>query len=186
MSDPLPQPDSSLEAQPDSPETVISWTAHPARERVGAAMMTLAVMAGFAVMTGMLMGRIWWGALALLVFGLVLNRFFMPSYFDVDDEGVSAHYPLRKQRLAWEDVRRFVTDRNGGFLSRRKVGSTLDAFQGMHVLFGANRDDAIAAIRARLPREATGAAGATVESDDEVADLPERAESHDGETAWAG
>ncbi len=84
----------------------------------------------------------------VLVFAL--NRFFFRSRFEIDADGITARFPLRKQRVRWADTRRFVVDDNGGFLSSRVKRSRLDAWQGLHVLFGRQREPVIESIRAHL------------------------------------
>ena len=38
---------------------------------------------------------------------------------DYDADGITARYPLRSQRCRWADVRRFMADAHGGYLSTR-------------------------------------------------------------------
>jgi len=91
------------------------------------------------------------GVVAMLVLLVALNRFFFPSRFEIDDEGITAHYLLSSQRLEWAGLRRFLHDENGGYLSTRARRSRLDAWKGMHILFGDERDRVISLIRERLP-----------------------------------
>ena len=93
----------------------------------------------------------WWGVLGAGIMLAALNRFFFPSHFEIDGEGITAEYPLRRLRLSWKDLRRFCHDRHGGYLSTRARRSWLDGYRGMHVLFGARRDAVIEQIRAHLP-----------------------------------
>ena len=144
----------------DGATTQFQWRAHPARERPGQAALGLALI--LAVAGSMLLG-FRHGALAVslgesvalaIASAIVLlatqNRFFLPSSFAVDDEGITARYPLRSQRMKWSDLRRFVHDQNGGYLSTRGVRSRLDAYTGMHILFGTQRTVVIDNIRAHM------------------------------------
>ncbi len=127
-----------------------SWQVHPARERRGAAVATSLIILAVA-------GAVWasvanwaWAALAVVLLLVGLNRFFFPSRFTIDESGITAKYPLRTLRYRWEDLRRFVCDRHGGYLSTRSRRSRLDAYRGMHLLFGRDREAVIGQIRARL------------------------------------
>lgn len=120
----------------------LSWRVHPARERVKATLFATVVILTIAVAIYVSFRSVGWSLIALLVLVMSLNRFFFPSRFTIDHEGITACYPLRRQRCAWENVRRFLHDRNGGYLSTRHGSSRLDAFRGMHVLFG-NRQEAV-------------------------------------------
>ena len=99
-----------------------------------------------------LWGVLWWALLAAVVLVAALNRFFFPSRFVIDDQGITARYFFRRQRLRWDDLRRFAHDRNGGYLSSRSRRSWLDAYRGLHILFGEKRDAVIEHIRDRLPK----------------------------------
>ncbi|MFQ5653776.1 MAG: PH domain-containing protein, partial [Planctomycetota bacterium] len=88
---------------------------------------------------------------ALLV--LALNRFYFPSRFRIDDEGITARYTLRRQRCRWSEVRRFRHDERGAWLTPRSRPSRLDAYRGMHILFGRHREEVIERIRRCLTRE---------------------------------
>lgn len=128
------------------------WTAHPARERPGRAVLGLAIIAGLAVAAYLSFGWEWSMAAALILL-LSLNRFFLPSRFEMDDNRITAKYPLRSKTLHWRDVRRFASDADGGFLSTRSRPSFMDPSSGMHLLFGGDqqqRDIIIQHIRSRL------------------------------------
>jgi hypothetical protein len=134
------------------------WRAHPAREHAGRALAGAALIAAVAAAVlatvlldgGGLGGALAWsgGAAALLV--LSTHRFYLPSRYAIDDEGITAISWLGRRHLRWADLRRFTCDANGGYLSTRARPSRLDAFKGMHVLFGDQRDEVVAAIRAHL------------------------------------
>ncbi len=127
-----------------------SWCAHPARERTGPAVLGLAIVAGVAAAVWVAAGSVAWAVFSAAVLVAALNRFYFRSRFEIDADGLTARFPLRKQRVRWADTRRFVVDGNGGFLSARVKRSRLDAWQGLHVLFGRQREAVIARIRAHV------------------------------------
>lgn len=131
-----------------------SWRAHPARECAGRATAAVLVIAALAFLAALLMRSSLWGVLAATVLMVALNRFFFPSRFAIDKEGITAHHPLRRQRLRWADLRRFAHDETAGFLSTRSRRSWLDSHRGMNVLFGDQRQSVIARIRGHLPEGA--------------------------------
>lgn len=134
------------------PVEIIAWRAHPAAERLGRAMLAslavLAASAGIATIGE----SAYWGAVAFIVLVLALNRFFLPSRFSIDEEGIVARHPLRTVRFRWDELRRFSHDQYGGYLSRRVRPSRMDAFSGMHLLFGADRDAVVACIEDQLAK----------------------------------
>ncbi|MHC5024030.1 MAG: hypothetical protein ACYTGG_08970 [Planctomycetota bacterium] len=133
-----------------------SWRAHPARERgartVAAVVIIAAASGGVVLAAGVPGWSVTLAVVAASVLVLATNRFFFPSRFTIDREGITARYPLRTMHRRWSDLRRFVHDRDGGYLSTRARASRLDGYQGMHILFGDQREAVIDRIR-RLLRE---------------------------------
>jgi hypothetical protein len=136
-------------------ENILAWQGHPARERPGATLGAAAIIVAAGAAAWFSFGPAW-GVAAVIVLVAALNRFFFPSRFVIDEEGITARYPLRRQRLCWAELRRFVHDEHGGFLSTRVRSSRLDAYSGMHLLFGTHRDAIVEQIRARLNRGESG------------------------------
>ncbi len=131
-------------------QTEFSWCAHPARERTGPAVLGLAIVVAVAAAVWVAAGSVAWAVFSAVVLVFALNRFFFRSRFEIDADGITALFPLRKQRVRWADTRRFVVDDNGGYLSSRVKRSRLDAWQGLHVLFGRRREAVITRIRAHI------------------------------------
>ncbi len=128
-----------------------TWHAHPASERTGPAVLGLVVILGLAAAILASFGSLAWSGLAVVFLVVSLNRFYFRSRFHVDDEGITARFPLRTRRLLWRDVRRFAVDEHGGYLSTRANRSWLDAYRGLHLLFGTQRDAVIEQVRSHLP-----------------------------------
>jgi Bacterial PH domain len=137
---------SAAETQPDA----LTWRVHPARERLWTALLTLLVVAAASWLTVEAMGNSWWGALAAGFFLVTLHRFFLPSRFRIDADGVTARSAFTSATFRWSDIRRFQHDRRGAFLSTRRRPSFLDAFQGMHLVFRGNGDDVVRRIESRI------------------------------------
>ena len=100
------------------------------------------------------MGSRWWALVAVAILLAALNRFFFPSRFVLDGEGITARHALGSRRLRWADVRRFAHDDEGGLLSTRARDSWVTAHRGLQVLFGSQRDAVLARLRALLPEGA--------------------------------
>jgi hypothetical protein len=138
--------------QPGSSERApeLSWKAHPIRERhLAGALTTLLILAlGAAIFVGM--GSLAWSILAVIVLVLALNRFYFPSRFEIDHEGITARYLFSRERYEWSSVRRFLWDHRGAYLSTRAKSSWLDAYRGLTVLFGAHRAEIMKLIRQHM------------------------------------
>lgn len=136
--------------QQHADNTGYSWQAHPARQRPTQAALALGIIAMFAVAVLLTTQSIIWAAGSGLLLVSALNRFFLPSRFVIDATGITARYPFKSARLEWDAVRRAHFDTFGGYLSDIATPSRFDAFRGLHVLFGDDRDQAISAIRQRV------------------------------------
>lgn len=139
---------------PDKSDEVHRWRAHPARERLtataGAVTLILMLGIGSSIVAGTMIA----GLAAVLLLVLSLRRYFFPSEYEIDGDGVTARYALGSVRQAWPEVRRCVADDRGVFISRRVRASRLDAYTGCHLLPGRggrpSTDDIARTIRARM------------------------------------
>lgn len=139
------------------------WKAHPARQRLRAAIAAASVIVCLAAATAVSFGT-WWGIAAAVILIIALNRFCFPSSFEMDHERITARYPLRTQSMKLSDIRRFVHDQHGGYLSTRAKSSRMDAYTGMHLLFDANRAQIIARIEETLKAQRVQAQASTTPS----------------------
>jgi len=150
-----PIPDESVMATTSVHEPPIeqagefTWRAHPARQRPVAALFAAGVIVGIGAACAVAMNA-WWGILAVAVLVLTLYRFFFPSRFTLDAQGVTARYLFGTTRCGWSEIRRFCHDRHGVYLSTRSRPSRLDAFRGIHLLFGRSREEVLRRIRLHL------------------------------------
>ena len=138
-------------------DNAYTWTVHPARQRWVAAICALIII----VLAGILIAAWvdspawapWVGLGAVVVLILSLNRFFFPSKFTIDQSGITAVFPMARKRYQWRQLRRFVHDENGGFLSTRARRSRFDAFSGLHLVFPSQRGPVISMIKVYMRRE---------------------------------
>lgn len=124
-----------------------TWRAHPARRRPVAAVFAAGVIVAVAAACA-LSTNIYWGVLAFVLLVLSLQRFFFPSRFTIDEQGVTARYLLGTKSYGWSEIRRFCHDCHGVHLSTRGRPSRLDGYRGMQLLFGPSRDEVLRRIRA--------------------------------------
>ena len=140
----------------DSTNEILIWRVHPFRERIGAACFAVGVLLAMAWLAAELMQSLWWAVMAFLFLAVSLNRFFLPSEFQIDDDGVTVRSFFKVSRLRWLQIRRFLHNEQGGFLSTRSKCSFLDSFRGIHLLFGENREAVIDRIRRDMNTEDAG------------------------------
>lgn len=95
-----------------------------------------------------------WGMFAFIVLVVACNRFYFPTRYELTAEGITAGFPLKTIQYRWAEIRRFVYDHSGGFLSPRARGSFLDEYRGISLLFPRDSGRIIQTIRDQLPSEA--------------------------------
>jgi hypothetical protein len=131
--DHAPAPDA-----PDAPDG-IAWRVHPAKERPGLGALVLGLVVVLSGVIGWWMKGPYWSAFAFGVLFLSLEAFFLPSRFELGQEGVVVRKPFSQASRPWDQFRRVVFD---------PLGVTLSPFRRRHWL------DPYRAVRLRFAREA--------------------------------
>ena len=108
---------------PESSDQRGGWTAWPAIESPARTFILVLAMAVLAVLAGVLGGDVLWGLTAVVLLSIGLNRWFLPTTYEVDDQMIVAGYPLRKRAIRWQNARRLVLDVAGGWLSDARSGA---------------------------------------------------------------
>jgi len=132
----------------------LTWTAWPARKRPLAAL----VLVSSAIVLGVLVGK---GtkdavlAVAAPTFVVAsLASFLFPTVYRLTKDSVEVRSLGVARVRPWTEMRRVTVDRTGVFLSPFERRSWLEAYRGVRLLFGGNRDQVVAFVEARLGRKA--------------------------------
>jgi hypothetical protein len=144
-------PEAERERRPaESPGGALTWTAWPARQRPLAA----AVLVGSAIVLGVLVAHgTQDGVLGVTtpLFILVsLSSFLMPTTYRLTEDAVEVRSLGVARVRPWTEMRRMTVDQTGIFLSPFEKRSWLEAYRGVRLLFGGNRDQVVAFVEARL------------------------------------
>jgi hypothetical protein len=128
----------------------LSWSAWPARDRPLAAI----VVVGAAVVLGVLVGQ---GtndavlAVAAPAFVLLsVSSWLLPTAYRLTEESLEVRSLGVSRVRPWTEMRRMAVDATGIFLSPFAERHWLDAYRGVRILFGGNRDQVVAFVEARL------------------------------------
>src|SRR6185436_8912356 len=125
-------------------------TAWPARERPLAA----AVIVGAAIVLGVLVergtGDLVLGVATPLFVLVSLSSFLFPTAYRLTEDLVEVRSLGVARVRPWTEMRRMTVDRTGVFLSPFEKRSWLEAYRGVRLLFGGNRDQVVAFVEARL------------------------------------
>ena len=99
--------------------TTMAWRVHPASTGALRLLLVCAAVAALGAIVAVIQNDWIWGAGTTLVLVGVLNRFFLPSSFEVDAIGVTGKYPLRTNTMKWSEVVRHEIGPSGCLVSNR-------------------------------------------------------------------
>jgi hypothetical protein len=148
-----PEPSKAVKA---APAARLAWSAWPARERPFAA----AVLVVSAVILGVLVGQ---GtkdlvlAVAAPLFVLVsVSSWLLPTAYRLTDEALEVRSLGVTRVRPWSEMRRMAVDDAGVFLSPFERKHWLEAYRGVRLLTGGNRDQVVAFVETRLAAPRAG------------------------------
>lgn len=131
----------------------LEWTAHPLREQPLRAVVTSVVILACGWMVSLavpnVLGGVLAGAGAMLFLFFMLNRFYLPSRYRIDSNGIAVRYPIGTRSIRWQELQRFPHDASGGYLSTRQRGGAFDS-RGISVLFAGRGEEIIPRIKAAM------------------------------------
>jgi hypothetical protein len=79
-----------------------------------------------------------------------LSSFLFPTAYRLTEDLVEVRSLGVARVRPWTEMRRMTVDRTGVFLSPFERRSWLEAYRGVRLLFGGNRDQVVAFVEARL------------------------------------
>ena len=129
-----------------------TWQAHPARERPLAGIAAGVCVFALALAVHAFSGMTAWAVVSAAVLCLSLSRFFFATHYEVDADAITMRASFGRRRLAWSEIRRAEFGPRAAWLSPLARRSWREARRGIHVLFGARREEVVAQLRARLPQ----------------------------------
>jgi hypothetical protein len=135
---------------PPSPET-LEWSVWPARERPWAAAVLLVSLLVLGVLVAQGTGdRVLGIAAPLFVLGSV-GSFIARTHYRLTNETIEVKALGVARARPWSEMRRAILDRGGVFLSPFEKRSWLEAYRGVRLPFGGNRDQVVAFVETKLP-----------------------------------
>jgi hypothetical protein len=83
-----------------------------------------------------------------------LSSFLFPTVYRLTDDVVEVRSLGVARARPWTEMRRMTVDGTGVFLSPFEKRNWLEAYRGLRLLFGGNRDQVVAFVETRLKRGA--------------------------------
>jgi hypothetical protein len=105
-----------------------------------------------------------WALIAILIFFISLNNYFLPITYTLTDEAIIIDKKIFKFQREWQIFRKYYLTGNGLVLSPFSKRNFLDNFRGLHILLPKDRDKIISFIEGRFTRSEKSAESATPDS----------------------
>jgi len=122
----------------------LEYRSLPLRDDYPRSLALVAIVLAICIGLAVSFGAAGYGALAIGLLGIMLARYFVPTRYVLDDEGVRARFLGREVARPWSEVRSIYAHRDGVHLSPFERPSTLDPFRGLYVRFAGNREAVLA------------------------------------------
>ena len=141
-------PGAPADTAPDGAE--LHWSVWPARQKPLAA----AVLVAGAVVLGVLItrgtGDRLLGIAAPLFVLVSISSYLLPTHYRLTRDAVEVRSLGVVRARPWGEMKRFDEDASGLFLSPFEKRSWLDAYRGVRLPLGGNRDQVVAFVQARV------------------------------------
>jgi hypothetical protein len=133
MPDTEPTPDSNQPAQEEPVFPTLTWSVFRAKENMRRTILAvgfiLAVVIFVAVAYHPMMAL-----LAILVFALALNSYFLPTTYTFDQNGITTDKTFFRYTRRWSEFRGYIRTTGGVVISPFRHWTYLDNFRGLHLL----------------------------------------------------
>jgi len=118
----------------------LSWVVHPlSQEPAVKSAALVAAIAGFSLLAASTLEGAVYGLVSLVVLSLSMARYFLPTRYTVDEEGVAWRL-LVGHRRPWQEFARVEERADGLLLSPFVRPTRLDTYRGVHLRFGPGAD----------------------------------------------
>ena len=133
------EPEATSDAE-DAAKTM-RWRSYPLVEDFRRSTLLIATMLLVCASVQAGFGGFGYAVLAAVFMAISLSSYFLPSWYELDDDGAAVRFLGRTRRLGWREVRRVDVRRDGVHLSPFEAPSRLDPFRGLVLRFAGNADE---------------------------------------------
>ena len=132
----------------------LRWESHPLRrEKPAKSMLLVALIVASAAAAAFGFEHWFYGVFSLGALTVSLSRYFFPTRYALDGEGIGSEHLGLKQRRSWAEFRRVEEHRDGIFLCPSVRPGRLDSFRGVFLRFNQNRTEVVRFVRCHVPSQ---------------------------------
>ncbi len=130
-----------------SAEPIMAWQVHLLREQPSKALLIAPVVIASVVLSSVLFRSFVYPAIALVIFLSALSEYLFPIRYEITADGASARTLTGRAFIRWADVKKYYLDDRGVKLSPLSQAGRLEAYRGVYLRFGGNKDEVIETVR---------------------------------------
>lgn len=135
----------------NAPDT-LHWTVHPLlQEPRSRSILLIAIILTLSIAISFSFQSPGWGFLSGALLTAAMSRYFLPTRYVLNGQGITISHLGSRQHLPWAGFRRAVPRPNGVFLSPFTTPHRLDAFRGCYLRFRDNKDEVLHVIQNNIP-----------------------------------
>lgn len=134
-------------------QAILTWTVHLARTHPAKAAVSVALVCAAAAL-GCIVAGPFVGVIVAAALFASLADFLLPVRYVISREKASVKMIGKSSEIRWLDVKRCYLDESGVKLSPLDRVSRLEAFRGVYLRFGDNKEDVVEAVKSLRPKDA--------------------------------
>ena len=128
----------------------LRWRSHPIVDDYPRSVLLVTVVLAACVAVHMAFGGAGYALLAAAFFAVSLGRYFLPTDYELDQDGAAVRFLGTVRRVRWEDVRRVAVHDEGVQLSPFERPSRLESFRGTFLRFAGNADEVVSFVESQV------------------------------------
>lgn len=145
-----------------SDEIIMEWQVHLLREDIKKLLLVVPVVAASLFTAYALFGSPVFMAVVVFLFASSLSGYLFPVHYTLTRTGACVRTLTGRNFVPWTRVKKYYLDENGIKLSTLPAPGRLEAYRGVYLRFGGNRDavvEAVRRIRDEISRQGAGTGG---------------------------
>ncbi|HET6452986.1 MAG TPA: hypothetical protein VFI02_01155 [Armatimonadota bacterium] len=128
-------------------EPILAWKVHLVRENPAKVLLIAPVLVISLLVCYIFTHSLVFMAVTFALLASSLADYLFPVRYEINERGASSRTLLRRTFVEWDRVRKYYLDDHGIKLSTLPRPGRLEAYRGLYLRFGGNRDEVIEAVR---------------------------------------
>ena len=131
-------------------ETVLKWSTHPVKKNAWVSILVVLFLVAIWFLVYLTTSSPLFVAFSVLVLLGSLSSFFLPTYYELDNDKIKVRFFFTIKERKWGMFRSFYVDKNGILLSPFEKPSRLENFRGIYVRFNQNKDEVVDFVKSKI------------------------------------